>query len=78
MTFFTAEHISLARLEAGGHAIYSIAWPGAPYLGWVRVTARRHESDATEAWIADALNQQVLRFGVAVVEAALARPLLME
>ncbi len=78
MTFFTVEHISLARLEGGGHAIYAITWPGAPYLGWVRVSSRRHQSGATEAWIADALNQQVLRFGVAIVEAALARPLLLE
>jgi hypothetical protein len=78
MTFFTSDDISLARVEPDGQAVYSVAWTGASYPGWVRVTARRHEAAATEEWIAEALNQQVMRFGLEVVEAGLARPLLLE
>jgi hypothetical protein len=78
MAFFNSDHISLERVEPDGMAVYSVAWTGAPYPGWIRVNARRHQSDATEEWIADALNRQVTRFGLDVVEAGLARPLLLE
>jgi hypothetical protein len=75
VSYFTPDQISLDHHEPDGDAIYRVELPGAGFPGWVRLRPSQQRRPDVEAWIVEQLDALLLRFGVQILHAALAKPL---